>query len=217
MALRFFALLHRMDRYRVPYRAFLNDEMEANRDLKLFDENRCTSELQCGLEWSEKVFNGEAFKRFQVGNVDNPAGRWINRRLDLLYEVETVRFASFGDHLDKIWSRFDEAQRQLLQAALRKRLIDVMVDDQFSQTLIQNTTRPENVRQRFDLWGRVLESVIQEPDSAIERAALVHEKLSRSNVCAVCPQQVTPYDAVLLSVDGDQRVAHRFCRRNHRT
>lgn len=216
LALRLFALLHRVDRYRVPYRAFLNDEMEANQDLKTIDEKRCRQEFECALEWIDRIFGKEALKRFQIGDPNNPAGRWINRRYDLLYEVEAVGFALFANRLESVWAGFSQQERQLFQSALRGRLVDVMVNDQFWQTLGQNTTSPDTVHKRFELWNGALELVLRNPSGAIERTASLHRKLSQSNVCVMCPQQVTPDDAVLVSVDGGEGVAHRFCRRNQR-
>jgi NAD kinase len=141
----------------------------------------------------------------------------VNRRFDLIYEVETTGFGLFGDSLDSAWAGFNTQQRQLFQSALRGRLIEVMVNDQFLETLIQNTTSADNVHRRFEMWNGSLRAIIQDPGAAVQRAALLHQKLTQSSVCTVCPQQVTTDDAVLVSVDGGYGVAHRFCRRNQRT
>ena len=75
LVLRFFALLHRRDRYRPPFREFLNAEMVENRDLSLEDQRHYRSELEVAMRWVERVFGMEVFRIFRIGNQVNPAGR----------------------------------------------------------------------------------------------------------------------------------------------
>lgn len=216
LLLRFFALLHRRDRYRVPYRAFLNDEMEANRELQEADQTRCRAELECAMQWVDRVFGSEALRLFRKGDGNNPQGRWGNRRVDLVYEVAMVGFAQFGASLERAWKSLQSGEQPLFRSALRSNLIDVMVNNQFTDTLDEATTGSRTVHQRFELWNGALESVVNDPKGAVDQAALIVEKLRQSNVCAVCGNQVTLDDAVLVARGGGVEAAHRFCRTNQR-
>ena len=212
--LRFFALLHRRDRYRTPFRVFLNDEMASNQHLEMFSLERCHREFDSALTWTQRIFAEEAFKKFQTGNPDNQSGRWINRRYDLIYEVETVGFGMYGDRLEEIWNDLEQQQKDFLRASLRSRLAEVMAQERFGDTLSDQTTAPRVVRTRFDMWTETLEAVMSNPQRAIERAMQAHRLLSASNICAICPQPInTPDDAVIVEREGDLRMAHRFCNR----
>ena len=56
-----------------------------------------------GVNWVRRIFGNEAFKRFALGNADNPAGSWGPRRSAQLFELEMVSFAEMGERLDEIW------------------------------------------------------------------------------------------------------------------
>ena len=172
--LRFFALLHGMDRYRTPFRAFLNDEMESNQHLDTFSRERCEREFHSAMTWTERIFAEEAFKRFQIGGTDNPSGRWINRRHDILYECETVGFGRYVGQLEEIWNGLEQQQKDFFKASLRSRLAGTMAEERFADTLSERTTAPRVVSARFDMWNEALESVVRDPHKAINRAIEAH-------------------------------------------
>jgi hypothetical protein len=209
--LRFFALTHRRDQYRTPFRAFLNDEMASHRELSGEDEQRYRTELDLAIKWVRRVFDTEAFFAYRMGDSSNPPGRWIRRRHDTLYEVEMVVFAQFGEHLDRIWDAQSTADQQLMRMSLRHRAANVMSNEQFAQTLREGTTRPDVLHRRFDLWSQAIEGVVKDLSPAIASARGIHQRLSQASVCGICPNQVTPDDAVLASVNGDTKLLHRFC------
>ena len=209
--LRFFALLHRRDRYRTPFRAFLNDEMVEFREIDKEDERRFVSEVETATEWLRRVFGTDAFYPFRVGNADNPPGRWVRRRYDILYEIEMVGFAEFGHSLNEVWSKLDSHERELFRLALRRRLISVMTDDRFSVTLSEGTTRPEVVRNRFGMWNQTIESALRNPKLACNEASEIIERLRDTSICSVCPQQMTYDDATWPPAAGHQSLAHRYC------
>lgn len=212
--LRFFALLHRMDRYRTPFRAFLNDEMESNQQLDLYSLERCQREFHLALLWTERVFGEEAFKRFRIEGPEYPSGRWINRRHDLIYECETVGFGSYSDRLDEVWNELDEQQKELFKACLRRRLAGVMSEERFADTLNEQTTAPRVVRVRFDMWNETLESVVSNPQAEIGRFQEIRRLWSDSNICARCPRPIDSIDdAVVVEAEKALRVSCRYCAR----
>lgn len=101
LVLRFFAFLHRLDKYKPPLRGFLSEEMKANMDGFTAEKAKhYRLQFQTALSWVEMIFGNEAFRQFKTGNENNPVGRWTPRRYDLIYEVEMAGFAQFGDALN---------------------------------------------------------------------------------------------------------------------
>lgn len=212
LVLRFFAFLHRVDRYRQPFRAFLNDEMEANRELEEFSAADCRAAMETAATWVERIFDKEAFRLFRLGDEGHPPGRWGSRRYDLVYELEMVGFAQYGPRFDKLWNAADRVEREHLKLRLRSRLIDVMTNPRLADTMWAGTTRPEAIDTRMKLWTGVIKSVAEEDNDAIELAREIHDHLRRTNVCSICPHPMTPDDAVWASTGGSKRLAHRYCR-----
>lgn len=215
LVLRFFAMLHRRNLYRRPFRAFLNDEMESARDLPSQDLDKYRHQFQLAISWINRVFGNEAFRQFQVGNPNNPSGQWGSRRYDLIYEVEMVGFAQFGDSLEKIWISLD-SQQALFRMILRNRLIDVMALDRFLDSINQGTTRPEAVNARFEPWLQALQGLASDSSMALKDAKDIQSRIDKTSLCAVCPYPVTPDDAVWMTKGDKQEIAHRYCRKNQK-
>lgn len=95
---------------------------------------------------------------------------------------------------------------------IRSRLIDVMTNDRFLDTLWAGTTRPEAVQTRSQLWMRALKGVVDEGSDAIDLAEEVHDRLRRSQICDLCPTVMTPDDAVWQLLPSSKSLVHRSCR-----
>ncbi len=214
LVLRFFALLHRRNLYRRPFQVFLNDEMESARDIPSQDAQRYSHQFEMAISWVSRIFGNEAFRHFQIGNSNHPAGQWGSRRYDLIYEVEMVGFAQLGDSLEKIWSSLKPLQQGLFRAIIRNRLIDVMTTERFLDSINQGTTRLEAVNARFEPWLQTLQNIVREPDNAIKDAELIQKQISETSLCTLCPYPVAPDDAVWITANNEQKIAHRFCKKN---
>ena len=211
LVLRVFALLHRRDKYRIPFRAFLNDEMEACRSIQPQDIERYRQQFERAIIWAERVFGNEAFRQFQMGNENNPAGQWGRRRYDLVYEVEMVGFAQFGEQLDKFWSTANVKDQQMILLIIRNKLAAVMTSDKFIDSINQGTTRPSAVNARHEAWSKTMESITQDFRSAVQQGDLIQQALDESGICALCPYPVSSEDAVWAPVSGSEKIVHRFC------
>lgn len=211
LVLRFFALLHRRDKYRIPFRAFLNDEMEACRNIQQQGEEQYRQQFEKAVIWVDRIFGNEVFRQFRMGNENNPAGQWGRRRYDLVYEVEMVGFAQFGDLLDRLWNNADSKEQHMLRLIIRNKLATVMTADRFVDSINQGTTRVSAVNARFEEWLKVLESITKDSSSAIQQGELIQQALSESSICALCPYPVSSEDVVWVTVNGEQKLAHRFC------
>ena len=207
LALRVFALLHRRERYLSPFRNFLNQEMIEHREASQEELKRFRQEFNASLTWTDRIFGPEGFRLFTIGATNSPAGRWQQRRYDLVYELEMVGFAHFMDQLNNIWNELN-GQDQMFKMAVRRRLISVMINPQFRATLNEGTTRQSSIDRRFTLWYQAIEDIINNPEANMKQSQALHNILVRSNVCAVCPNQVSPDDAILGS---NGNLMHRYC------
>ncbi len=211
LVLRFFAFFHRRDKYRTPFRAFLNDEMEAGRHLEPEHGEQYRQQFQTAVAWVDRGFGNEVLRQFLIGNRDNPSGQWGRRRYDLVYEVEMVGFAQFGNALDEFWGHAGPADRDLLRLILRNRLAGVMTSGRFVDSINQGTTRVSAVTARFETWLRTLACITQDLRGAIQEGQRIREASGRSATCALCPYPVSSDDMVWMAVTGEQKPAHRFC------
>ncbi len=207
LTLRVFALLHRRERYQSPFRNFLNEEMIEHREASQEELKRFRQEFNTSLTWTDRILGPEGFRLFSIGTNSSPAGRWLSRRYDLVYELEMVGFAHFMDQLNNIWDGLN-GQEQMFKMAIRRRLISVMINPQFRETLNEGTTRPTTIVRRFTLWYQAIEDIINNPEASMKQSQALHNILARSNVCSVCPNQVSSDDA-LLGANGN--LMHRFC------
>ena len=211
--LRFYAMLHRRGQYRTPFRAFLNDEMEAHRNLAGGEDSRFSDELDTAIRWTEGIFGRQAFCRFEMGNRDNPQGRWVQRRLEVLADVQLVWFAEVGNELDRLWNDLAEGDREFFVRSLRRAAIDVMLQHRFQEALTKDRTRASSLHVRFDSWFRGLKSVIESPRQKIDSTKEIYLRLRESELCALCPNRMDMEDAVWTNAE---ELAHRYCRRYRR-
>lgn len=212
LVLRFFAFLHRLEKYRPPLKTFLNAEMEANAQVFSSETaKKYRHQFENAVIWVDRVFGKEAFRLFRMGSGQSPSGSWSKYRYDLVYEVEMVGFAQFGDQLNEFWQSADAHEKELLKMIVRHRLIDVMSSKSFTDSLREGTTRPESVRARFEPWNRALQSIALEPHDALVEADLLYQELKDTEFCAKCAYPLTPDDAVWLYIEGKRKLVHRFC------
>ncbi len=207
--LRFYAMLHRRGQYRTPFRAFLNDEMEAHRNLSGSDGERFSRQLDTAIKWTRRTFGREAFCRFERGNSDNPQGKWVRNRLDVLADVELVWFAEVGDELGTLWDRLAEEDQEFFVKSLRRAAIGVMLQDRFREALSKDRTRASNLEERFRSWYRGMNSFIDSPEDHIDETKQIHSELRNSEMCALCPNRMDMEDSVRTATG---ELAHRYCR-----
>ncbi len=213
--LRFFALAHRRDKYLTPFRSFLNEEMRANQLASPEQLSAYKVEFENALNWVTRVFSDEKFYMFRLGSAENPDGRWVRRRLDLLYELEMVGFHEVLERLETIWNDLQPQKRQTFVFGLRHRLIDVMVMDRFLRTFSEQTTAPHIIRERFDYWLGTLRHSVENWEQTLQEEDKIVSLLRKTTACSLCPSLIaSAEDASLVQVASGERLAHRFCKRN---
>ena len=211
--LRFYALLHRRNNYTPPFRIFLNEEMQEHRELPDEVSVQFDEELKTAIRWTNRIFGKDAFCRFEMGTSADPAGRWVRSRKDLLFDVQTVSFAEHGQVLEEIWANTSLYDQDFLKYAIRLSAIEVMLDPSFQNILAKDTTRATSIHGRFERWNAAINRIIKDPTQAIGQTQELHDRLSTSNSCSMCPGQLKLEDARL---DNNGKLAHRYCRRYRR-
>lgn len=211
LVLRFFALLHRIDKYRTPFRAFLNAEMEENQSLTPDQEITFSKEFDIAIDWARNVFSDKAFRLFSIGTSAHPPGHWQRRRDDLIYEVETVSFAQNSEGLMSAIKNMASTQVSTFYSALCYQLVGAMVRRPFIDTLNQGTTHPKNVRLRSELWHQILKNSIDNVSRILDDYYRVDRVLKDTSPCPVCGQVVQFEDAQLVTKKSGAVALHRFC------
>jgi hypothetical protein len=208
--LAFFAFAHRLEVYQPPRHRFLNQEMEANREIEKEQIEEYREEFWRSLEWTMKVFGSEAFRLFYAGNEDNPDGSWSKRRMDMVFEVEMVGFQRYGERLDQLFSSLKRTERDDFLTGLRHKLVGVMVNPDFKETLERQTSNSHIVERRFRLWNEALEEAIDDWEGTIERTRLLLDLQRKSTACWHCPKHITSLDdAEVIEEGGEYRLIHR--------
>lgn len=213
LVLRFFALLHlhRIDEYRMPFRAFLNHEMEENQTLTSDQEMAFSKEFEVAINWVRNVFSDKAFRLFSVGTMAHPPGHWERRRFDIIYEVEMVSFAKYNAKLMLITRQMNSQQVSAFYRALYYQLVKVMTTQSFIDTIHEATTSPQKIKLRFQLWNQILTYSMDNVSEVLDDYCRVKRLLDDSLPCPLCNQIVQLEDALLVPQKPGEMLMHRFC------
>jgi hypothetical protein len=215
LVLRFFAFLHRFDKYRSPLRSFLNEEMRDNiEDYNAEQAKRYRNEFENALVWTKRIFAGEAFRQFRIGDENRPNGRWTPRRYDTIYEVEMVGFAIYGSALNDYWKTANSSDRELLCFGIRKKLIDIMTLSLFVASINQGTGHPDAVHNRFVPWQQTLNLIVGNIGATIDEAKKIQSELNEKDICPTCSNPITADDAALGLYRDKMMLMHHYCRKN---
>ena len=211
LVLRFFALLHRMDSYRMPFRVFLNDEMEENRTLTDEQKRAFSEEFRLGLLWVRRVFGERAFRLFTLGSIAHPPGHWQRRRFDIVYEIEMVSLAKHSAQLTQTVGRMEPQELIVFCRALYYQLVKVMTTQEFVATLHHATTSSQTIRRRYQLWGQSLAVSIGNVDRLLDDYWRLDRLHSTASPCPICEQAVQLEDAQVIAHSSGERLVHRLC------
>ncbi|MBI4284663.1 MAG: DUF262 domain-containing protein [Chloroflexi bacterium] len=217
LVLRFFAFLHMRENYEPPYRTFLNRELEENQTITQERLSHYHSQFDAAIKWVDNILVKEAFRQFRIGDEINHSGRWVAKRYELVYEFQAVGFAQFGSLLDNIWGSITPTEQDLLRLVIRNRLVSIMATDHFVASIKEGTTKPSSIESRFEPWIQVLEQTTGDVKRTLEFGRTLHTAITQSNICAWCPVQVLPEEAVLVTLNNNYKVAHRYCQKVHQS
>lgn len=205
--LRFAAFFHQgYINYKSPMKAFLNREMEKNRDLDdsgelrdAFEQALDNVDLLCGDE--------RAFRRFCAGKRDNPNGGWEKKINLSLYDILMHTMAN----------TVDRSQCEKYRDSIREALIDLMA---FGDPW-ESSGNTDSVKKLFELWQGALVDIDRGGESPCRFSlALKRDLFNSYPTCAFCGQSIQLMDdAALAHIDqywlgaipDDARLAHRYC------
>ena len=188
--------------------------MDSARNLSNQDATQYRHQFEIALSWVSRVFGNESFRQFQIGNINRSSGQWGSRRYDLIYEIQMVGFAQFGDSLEKIWNSLDPTHQILFINIIRNRFINVATTERFLDSINQGTTRTEAINARFEPWLQALKNITTGYHNMIDDADFIQKRINESSLCALCPYPVSSDDAVCILDKNEKKIVHRFCNQN---
>lgn len=221
MILRFFALYHDLLGYKPPMRHFLNREMERQRHATDRGIAEFSELFHKSVQLCLTVFGERAFKRFTVGDQQDPNGRWEERRINMaLFDVVMVGF-----------TKYERRQVVPRSDAVFEALVELMAASQeFIDAITLGTSQRDRMDTRMRLWFNELAAVLGAPTSEprlftaqLKRQLFERGKKQGENpLCALCGTQIRHIDdaavdhIVPYSLGGptdpsNARLAHRYC------
>jgi len=123
-----------------------------------------------------------------------------------------VGFHKYGERFMELYNKLSEEDKEYFLIGVRRELVKVMTDDEFTETL--RSYEYYNVNKRFKKWEDTLTRILENYEQIIEEARNVHELLARSNMCSLCPNRIEEIeDACLIGGERNQ-LAHIYCLRS---
>ena len=215
LVLTFLALAHRSDHYRTPFRLFLNEEMEANRDCSAEAGLGYRREFLDAIEKVKAVFGKEACWLFVLGDEDDPNGHWRGRRYDQVYEIEMLSMHRNRQPIHRAEEAIQGSGGDLstFREGLKRGLIRVMTNDQFIASISEGTKRPDNVRRRHSMADQIISVYASDPFETIRRVRQVWSRFIDNQYCTHCGTLINSFDdAVLVSRQlSEGALGHRYC------
>ena len=91
---------------------FLNKDMEKYRNLDEDEERKLTEVFKKCVELTKSVFGEYAFRRFVVGNEEDPNGKWEKKVNKALFDVVMFEFSRYEKR--EIMRRADSIREALI-------------------------------------------------------------------------------------------------------
>ena len=89
-----------------------------------------------------------------------------------------------------------------------KKKINLKKDHYLSMVTLDESVELERVHFHIQCWKDWFNSKVK------EKFELIQKQISETSLCALCPYPVTPDDAVWITANNEQKIAHRFCKKN---
>ncbi|MDQ1280470.1 MAG: hypothetical protein QG670_1733, partial [Thermoproteota archaeon] len=176
-------------KYRQPMKQFLNNEMENNKDINDEKLNLLRQKFKDSISLTKTIFGKNAFRRFVLGNKENPNGKWEKRVNMGLFEVVMCGF-----------SKYKKNQIIPLSDVIREELIHIMGSNQSFTNSISGTgtTNVDKVTNRFKIWDEALQEIIGIPKTEDRLFSQEFKKklFDQNPTCKICG------NAILLLEDA---------------
>lgn len=216
MILRFLALFLDMNQYQPPIKRFLNQAMEARREMSEPQAQQLRDLFRKTVTMVYSVFGDKAFKRFEPGYEGRPSGNWgAETRINMaLFDAVMTSFALYESrdivpHVD----------------AVREALLDLMATNRtFIDAITLGTSSRDRLLARTQIWNNRLREVLSDPQSEprLFSRAFRRQLFENDSTCSICGQQISalddaavdhliPYSLGGSTTPANGRLAHRYC------
>jgi len=216
MILRFLALYLDMNQYQPPIKRFLNQAMEARREMSEPQAQQLRDLFRKTVTLVYSVFGDKAFKRFEAGYEGRPGGNWgAETRINMaLFDAIMTSFALYEPR--DITPHAD---------AIREALVDLMATNRtFIDAITLGTSTRDRLLARTQIWNNRLREVLSNPQSEprLFPRAFRKQLFEYDPTCSICGQQIAGLDDAAVdhlipySLGGNTRpangrLAHRYC------
>ncbi|NBB98271.1 MAG: DUF262 domain-containing protein [Alphaproteobacteria bacterium] len=214
LVLRFFAFYDRTYlHYSGSMKSFLNEYMNEFKNPSADKADKLRAAFKKAAAISYSIFGHNAFRKFKIGDSNNPNGDWerpINRPL---FDVVMWSFSRYEKH--DVFSHADE---------IRASLINLLATDAKFMDAITSAVGDKNkTAYRFKTWSDVLEGIISKSRTGRIFSPEVKLQLFRASpICKICGQTILSLDDAhvdhivpfskggVTQIDNAQ-LTHRFC------
>ncbi len=213
--LRFFAFGDLTERnYKGPLTTFLNEYMEARREISDKQKDEKTAQFKKSVELCQTVFGTMAFRRWYAGDEDDVNGYREDKINEGILDVQMYAFTQY-EKRDIV----PKAQ------AIKEAFTEVMTEDkQFVESIEKGTYDKNRVVMRTEKWLAKLREVMGYPDKDRRLYTFDEKKalFSSSNSCHICSNEIAfiedahvdhleRYSEGGKTLIKNGKLSHRYC------
>jgi len=214
--LRFFAFCDNSERnYKSPLKKFLNDYMEKKRNLSEEELEEKKRLFKKSVELCVQVFGDISFRRYYLGNENNPAGEKDSKINEGLVDIQLYGFMEYE-------KRDISGKEQMIKDSF----IDLITSDrEVIESIEKGTYGTPQVKKRTEEWFKKIREVVGYPKNdkrlyTYEEKKILFEKAE--GICQICKNKINTIDDA--HVDHIERfseggstnikngqITHRYC------
>lgn len=219
MILRFLSLSEKSYiNYKASMKQFCNKELRENRNLDSKKAKDYEQRFKKCLDLVKIVFGENAFRRFIVGSVRDPNGKWTTSKINMaLFDVQMCGFLEYSK--SQIVPKADE---------IREAMINLMSNNQeFINSIELKTNDTGTLKLRFEIWFSVLKKIVGNKVNNSRNFTYEHKEIlyKQSNAkCAICNQKIlsiedaevdhiVPHSKGGETILSNAQITHRYCNR----
>jgi len=214
--LRFFAFCDKSERHYVsPLKKFLNDYVEKKRNLSDEEIEEKKKLFKKCVELCQQVFGDLSFRRYYIGDENNPRGEKDTKINEGLVDVQLYGFMEYE-------------KRDIVgkEQVIRDAFIDLITSDkEVIESIEKGTYGTPQVKKRVEKWFKVLRDIIGYPKNdrriyTYEEKKLLFDK--SEGICQICKNKINSIDDAHVdhierfSEGGETtikngQITHRYC------